>query len=140
MLKIVLDTNVLVSALLKPGSTPELILLLILNHRVDLYLSKDIFKEYQEVLNREKFKKYLNQKKIQKFLKKIKNNASMAVPKESVEVIKEDPSDNKFLECALECKANFLITGNIKHFPSKKFRETRIVTPADFVRIVVDTI
>lgn len=111
----------LVSALLKPDSTPELILLFILNRHVDLYITKDIFQEYQEVLNREKFKKYLNQKKIQKFLKEIKSGASKVILKKRVDIIKKDPADNKFLECALECKVDFLITGNVRHFPSKKF-------------------
>ncbi|MBI5607038.1 MAG: PIN domain-containing protein [Deltaproteobacteria bacterium] len=44
-----------------------------------------------------------------------------------------DPDDNAFLECALESKADFLITGNIHHFPEKKFRNTSIVPPAEFV-------
>ena len=44
-----------------------------------------------------------------------------------------DPDDNKFLECALEANADFLITGNKKHFPLKSFHRTRIVSPRDFI-------
>ncbi len=57
MLRVVLDTNVLVSALLKPDSLPELVVSLILGKRVRLCLSHPIFTEYQEVLGRKKFQK-----------------------------------------------------------------------------------
>lgn len=57
MFKVVLDTNVLVSALLKPDSTPELVVSLILGKRVRLCVSEPIFIEYEEVLGRKKFKK-----------------------------------------------------------------------------------
>jgi putative PIN family toxin of toxin-antitoxin system len=70
-----------------------------------------------------------------KFLLQIKKHGKWVKPNVSVEAA-ADPEDNKFLECALKAKADFVITGNIKHFPSKKFHDTRIVTPSQFLEIV----
>lgn len=137
-MKIVIDTNVLVSGLIKPGSPPELILLLVLNDQVNLYISGDIFQEYGHVLSRGKFGKYLNPKRIKTFLSEIKERAVEINPQTAVHLIKEDPADNKFLECALEAKADFFITGNKRHFPFKKFHETRIVTPAEFLSMITN--
>ena len=135
MFKLVVDTNIVVSALLKPDSLPDLIINMILNSTFTLCLSEDIFNEYQGVLGREKFKE-LNQEKTRRLLSKIKKNAKFVIPSVSVDAIKRDPEDNKFLECALESKADYLITGNITHFSFKKFRNTFIVTPRDFLDII----
>jgi putative PIN family toxin of toxin-antitoxin system len=140
MLKIVIDTNVLVSALIKPESLPALVILMILNNQVMMYISDEIFQEYKQVLSRGKFGKYLNSKNIKSFLSQLKRSATEINPKVHVGVVKNDPADNKFLECALEAEADFFITGNIKHFPLKKFHKTQIVTPAEFLGIMIDVI
>ncbi len=57
-------------------------------------------------------------------------------PKVHLAITELDPDDNKFLECASEAKAEFLITGNTKHFPFKEFKETRVVSPAEFVAMI----
>ena len=74
MLKVVIDTNVLVSALLKPDSVPELILSLILEGEMVLCLSEPIATEYEEVLKREKFKK-LDPKKVKALLSRLQSQA-----------------------------------------------------------------
>ncbi len=133
MLKIVVDTNVIVSAFLKPYSNPALILALIAQQEVNLCLSKNILTEYQEVFTYQKFK-HLNQDKVKIFLSQIERDALWIEPQLTVNILKDDPEDNKFLECALAAKADFLITGNTKHFPLHSFYHTRIVTPAKFLR------
>lgn len=57
----------------------------------------------------------------------------MVEPKIRIAVITADPADNKFLECAQAAQADFLITGNTKHFPFKQFQDTRIVSPKEFI-------
>jgi putative PIN family toxin of toxin-antitoxin system len=135
MLKVVIDTNVLVSALLKPDSVPELILSLILEGELVLCLSEPIVTEYEEVLRREKFKK-LNHKKVRELLSCLTSGAKWVSPKIHLQVTKTDPEDNKFLECAHEAEADFLITGNIKHFPPEKFKGTIILSPAKFLSVI----
>lgn len=134
MLKVVLDTNVLVSALLKPDSTPELVVSLILEDFVLLCMSPPVFNEYQEVLNREKFRR-LDRNKMKAFLVRLKAKARWVEPKVHLDIILSDPEDNRFLECAVEAQADFLITGNTKHFPFKRFKKAQITTPAEFLAV-----
>ena len=138
MLKVVIDTNVLVSALVKPGSGPEIIISLALSGEIILCLSDPIFVEYEEVLKRGKFSK-LNQSKVKELLLRIRSQAQWVEPKTRLEVTLVDPEDNKFLECAMEAGADLLITGNVKHFP-KKHKDMRIVSPAQFLSYIVKTL
>ncbi|MBW2370198.1 MAG: putative toxin-antitoxin system toxin component, PIN family [Deltaproteobacteria bacterium] len=135
MLKIVLDTNVLISALLKPHSNPAIIVSLILDGRVILCLSQEILAEYKGVLKRNKFKG-ISKNNVKRFLQEIEKKALWVEPQESVKIIKADPGDNKFFECALTARADYLITGNIKHFSFKKFKKTEIATPYNFLNII----
>ena len=139
MLKIVVDTNVIVSALLRSGSNPALVVSLIARKEIKLCLSADIFSEYQKVLDRPKFK-WIDQKKVKKFLSQMKEESLWVEPKISVDVIKADPADNKFLECALQCGAEFIVTGNTKHFPSMKFKGSLILTPREFLEYIAKSI
>ncbi|MBW1838195.1 MAG: putative toxin-antitoxin system toxin component, PIN family [Deltaproteobacteria bacterium] len=137
MLKMVLDTNVVISALLKTQSTPALIVSLALQGRIIFCLSENIFNEYEGVLAREKFKA-LNSRQVKRLLAELKNKALFVVPEKKLEIIKEDPEDNMFLECALEAEADFLITGNKKHFPFKTFKGISVVSPGEFINVVAE--
>jgi putative PIN family toxin of toxin-antitoxin system len=139
MLKLVIDTNVVISALLKPESNPALIMSLILRGDCRLCVTEKIFSEYEEVLGRSKFKK-LDQPSVRELLATLRNRALWVVPKVRIDGVAKHPDDNAFLECALESKANFLITGNIYHFPERNFHHTSIVTPGEFVSYVVKVI
>ena len=137
MLKVVIDTNVLVSALLKPDSIPELIISLILENHMILFITEPIVAEYEEVLSRDKFRS-LDRNKVKGFLSRLKAQARWIKPQAHLDIIRIDREDNKFLECAQEAKADFLVTGNTKHFPFKKFQRTRIVSPAEFLSIIAE--
>lgn len=139
MLKVVADTNVLVSALLKPDSVPELVVSLVLSGEIVLCLSEPIAIEYEEVLKRPKFKK-LDQGKVKELLSRLRAEALWVDPQIRLHVAKSDPEDNKFLECAVEAEANFLITGSLKHFPPGKFRGTVILNPAQFLPVAARTL
>jgi putative PIN family toxin of toxin-antitoxin system len=139
MLRVILDTNIIISALHKPDSDADIILNLALDEEsglLQLCLSKVIFTEYQEVLSRNKFK-YFDRVKTQAMLAAIRQVSLWVSPKVNVDLIKADPEDNKFLECALEARADFIITGNTRHFPFKKFETTRIVTPRKFTEFEI---
>jgi len=132
MLKLVIDTNVIISALLKPQSNPALVASLILQGNCPLCLSDEILVEYEEVLALDKFKR-LDQASVKEFLSTLKRRALWVVPKVSIDKVAKDPADNAFLECALEAKADFIITGNKKHFPFEEFKGSRIVSPREFI-------
>jgi putative PIN family toxin of toxin-antitoxin system len=139
MPRVILDTNVIVSAFLKPESNPALILSLFTEGYLTVCLCEEIWSEYREVIKRGKFQK-LDHESIEKFFSIIKARAAWAVPRGSVNILKSDPADNKFLACALEVRADYLITGNIKHFPFKKFHGTQIITPRDFIELIGEAI
>jgi uncharacterized protein len=139
MLKLVVDTNVVISALLKPESNPALIMSLILRGDCRLCVTEKIFSEYEEVSGRGKFKR-LGQASVREFLSTLRSKALWVVPKVTIDDMAKDPEDNVFLECALDSKADFLITGNVNHFPEEKFHRTSIVTPAEFVSYAVKII
>lgn len=131
MLKVVLDTNVLVSSLLKDNSPPAFILALLRKRKMTLCLSRAIFEEYKAVMNREKFRHIRSA--AAPLLLSIKKEGLLVEPKVRIAVITADPADNKFLECAQAAHADFLITGNTRHFPFKQFQDARIVSPKEFI-------
>ena len=133
MFKLVIDTNVLVSALLKAQSKPALVLSLILNGYCTLCLSREIFTEYEEVLSRDKFAA-LDQAKVKELLALLKKQALWVEPKISVDAAGEE-ADNALLECGVEAKADFLVTGNIRHFP-RRFSSLVIITPDRFLSLM----
>jgi predicted nucleic acid-binding protein len=91
------------------------------------------------VLARDKFRG-LARVAVRKLLADRRERALWIDPRVAVDEAKEDPADNAFLECALEAQADFLITGNTKHFPSGKFHNTQILTPGEFIScIALDT-
>ena len=139
MFKVVLDTNIIVSALLKENSIPAFILLLTLQDKIRLYLTNEIFSEYQGVLKRKKFKS-LSSAKVDRLLSQIKKQALWVKPRILVNAIQKDPADNKFLECAAEADADFLITGNTRHFSFKQFNKTKIVTPREFINLILNNL
>jgi putative PIN family toxin of toxin-antitoxin system len=96
-------------------------------------ISEDIFAEYIEVINRKKFP--FGKTKIDLFLRLILEYSVTISPRHKLDVASE-PDDNKFLECALEGKASYMITGNQKHFPLHEYHGTRIVSPSEFLSLI----
>ncbi len=118
-MKIVVDTNVLVSALLRPESIPARILDTVLSRQATLALDHRVYLEYREVLMRPEFgfpRDYVDN--ILDFLWRSSERAhAVALPVEL-----PDPDDAKFLEVAASAAADALITGNLKHFlPSQRY-------------------
>jgi len=133
--KVVLDTNVLISSLLKPEGNARDIYRLALRGEIELYTSVDLINELSRVLEYPKFGFEKLQKEV--FLKNLTRVAIiLANPKLKINVIKEDPPDNKFLECAVEAKADYLISGDNKHLlPLKNFQGIKIINPGEFLRL-----
>jgi len=132
--KVVIDTNVLVSSLLKPKSKARDIYRLALRGKIKLYISEDLLNELKRVLEYPKFEIERLQKET--FLKNLQRVATFVYPRQSIDVIKEDSPDNRFLECAVEAKVDYLISGDKKHLlPLKNFEGIRILNPDEFLRV-----
>ena len=132
MRRVVIDTNVVVSALLKPGGLEDRILKLALTGRLQMYVSKAVLDEYAEVLQRRKFK--LRPVEAELVLAKIREVASMVQPTSKLSVSADEP-DNRFLECAEAAAADYLVTGNTKHFP-ETYKTTQVVTARQLLAII----
>jgi putative PIN family toxin of toxin-antitoxin system len=123
---VVLDTNVLVSALINPAGVPATILSLLLNGKLTVLYDNRILGEYREVLSRHKF--HFNSGLILHLLDYIRHEGEfVAVEPMRVASVSED--DRMFYEVAKTGKAQFLVTGNKKHFPN----EAIVKTPKEFV-------
>lgn len=131
----VIDTNVLVSALMKWDSIPGQVLQRTYAEQIVPVYNREIFNEYTEVLNRAKF--HFPKDKVKFLLTRLK---SIGINLDSVESLNgnfPDPDDIIFFEVAMESeKTNetYLVTGNIKHFP----QHPKIVTPSQMLNILIE--
>ena len=130
-LRLVIDTNVLVSAAIKPAGLQRTVLLLAVTKPARLYVSCAILEEYREVLGRPELR--IRKGAQQQLLQLIKNHSFTMVPARRLDVA-ADPDDKIFLECADAAHADYLITGNLKHFP-RFWKETKIITPREFISL-----
>jgi uncharacterized protein len=128
-LRLVLDTNVVISAALKPEGLPRVALLLAITKPARLYVSRPILAEYRAVLGRPELR--IRKGLRLQMLQLIKNYSYTVVPTCHLEIT-SDPDDNIFLECAETAAADYLVTGNQKHFP-RFWKKTKIITSRDFV-------
>ena len=128
-LRLVIDTNVLVSAAIKPAGLERTVLLLALAKPARLYVSRPILEEYQEVLGRPELR--IRKGSRHELLQLIKNSSYTTIPARRLEIT-IDPDDNIFLECADAARADYLITGNLRHFP-RFWKRTKIITPREFI-------
>ena len=102
-------------------------------------MSQEILEEYKAVLERNRFSdlRKRKEKEIAELFAQIEREALWVTPKASGETAVADPDDAKFVQSARDARADFLVTGNTKHFLLKKFRNTRVVTPREFVKHIV---
>ena len=131
-LRLVIDTNILVSAALEPDGLQRTVLLLSITTPARLYVTDAVLAEYREVLARPEFK--IRRGLRQQLLQLIKNHAQLVTPARALEVAK-DPDDNKFLECADAARADYLVTGNQRHSPTF-WKKTKVITSREFIGIV----
>lgn len=128
MPRVVLDSNVLISAL-HFGGKPEELLLLANEGSIELFLSAFILEETARNL---KEKLGWEERAIRDALTIIKAVATLVQPKMRLQIISQDDADNRVLECAVEARADFLVTGDKRHLlPLRKYRGIRILTPRD---------
>ncbi len=132
MIRVVLDTNIIVSALLQPLGIPAQVFVLALSGVFQLCVSGSLYAEYEEVLSRPKF--HLSEETITTALRAIREKGMWVRPTESVRAC-SDLADDMFLECAAAANAQYLVTGNLKHFPTA-WAGTRVVTARWLLDIV----
>lgn len=129
-MKIVLDTNVLVAGLLTPFGTCGEIVRMVSSGELRLSFDARIFSEYEEVLNRPKFK--FEKEKVAVLLDQIEHCGRTVASAPLLHGL-PDIDDEPFLEVAIAGKVACLITGNSIHFPSKLCQGVKVLSPSDFL-------
>jgi len=131
-LRVVLDTNVYISAILFGGKCEE-ILKLASQRLFEVVISKKILGEIKSVL-KEKF--YWTDKQIAEVIKYIKEIAFVINPDISLNVVKEDPADNKIIECAVASNATYIVTGDKQHLLAiKEYAGIKIISLMEFLKL-----
>lgn len=131
-LRLVIDTNVVVSAALNPEGLQRTVFLLATTKPARWYVSNPIMEEYSAVLARPELK--IRKSFRLQIIQLIKNHAYAVTPSQLPQVT-TDPDDNMFLECADAARADYLVTGNQRHFP-KFWKRTKIIDSREFLNIV----
>jgi putative PIN family toxin of toxin-antitoxin system len=114
MIRVVLDTNAVVSAQLKPAGLEAIVLLLALRGVIALFVTPQVLAEYQRVLYKPKLK--FNPRRVEAVLLDIGAASRLLHPADVLTAASHEP-DNRFLECVQSARADYLVTGNKRHFP-----------------------
>ena len=130
-MKAVIDTNVLVSGILNPGSYPGRIVDMLRTSRVQAVVDDRILAEYADVLRRPYFRKYFSLSEADAMLDFLRHASQYVVCTMLADDL-SDPGDTPFLEAALTAGVP-LVTGNTRHFPSDRRRGCRVCTPRQFL-------
>jgi putative PIN family toxin of toxin-antitoxin system len=130
VLKVVLDTNVLISAILF-GGKPRQILEKAIRGEIGLCISEPILEELKGVLQRSKFG--YSSEMIQVILTELTGISNFVNPPESINVVSEDPEDNRILECAVEADANYIVTGDFHLLKLSRYRHIEVVNAVAFL-------
>jgi len=127
--KLVLDTNIVISAFINPGGKPSQILKMVLNRKVELFYNSTILSEYESVMLRPKFSSVIDSNNIHRFIDIIRSVGISFNPSVSNTKL-PDESDRIFYDTAKE-SGSLLVSGNLKHFPKELF----IISPVDFLKL-----
>ena len=141
-MKIVLDANLFASALIKPNSNPGEILDLVEQNQVELILSPAVIKEIKRILLYPKIKKYhcKTVAEIDAYFEDILMFAWIVEGCETLELIKDDPSDNKYLVCAFEGEADYIVSGDHHLLDIGTYRGIEIIKAKAFLNIWAESI
>ena len=135
MLRVTLDTNILISGSFWTGDSFK-ILELIDKKQIGCVLSKEIIAEYDRIVNGDDIVEKSEDKSLilSKIVQKVMLNSEIVEPKTRLNIVKNDHSDNMIIECAIERKADFIITNDNHLLKLAEFEGVKIVTPKEFLR------
>lgn len=133
MIKAVFDTNIFVSSFLLEQGNPHKLAEMALDRKIIVFTSLEILEELEKVLERD-FEEPVEL--INRQISIILEYATVIRPSLRLNAVKDDPDDNKILECAVTCNADYVVTGDKHLLDLKNFTGTRIVTAREFLEIV----
>ena len=133
MTKVVLDTNILISAIVF-GGKPRAVLEAAIKGQIQLVLTVEIIEETRGLLEGRKFQ--FPRDIADLIVQELEALAEIVKPKERLSVIEKDPEDNRVLECAIESQADYIVTGDLHLLEIKEFQGTKIMPPGELLEIL----
>ena len=137
-MKAVLDTNVLVSSFLTPAGVRAKVLEAWEKGKFELVVSEDILAEYERALNYQEVSSRhgMRAEQISEVIAEMKSLATTVKPKQKLTVIQDDPADDKFLECASEAGAEYIISADPHLLNLKQYEDIQILSPSEFLSCI----
>ena len=134
-MKIVIDANLFASGLIKPESNPGTILGLVKDNKVELIVSPAIIKEIKRTLLYPKIQKYHHKtiQEIDAYFDDMLMFAWIVEGKQTVDLIKDDPADNKYLACAYEGEADYIVSGDHHLLDLETYHGIEIINARKFL-------
>jgi uncharacterized protein len=133
LIRIVVDTNILISAFLF-GGKPEMVLERALLGHVSLVASREILNELEGVLCGRKFR--YPPEIARSIVREFEPMCEMVAPTRKVAVVKADPYDNMVLECAVEARIDYVVSGDSHLLKLERFENIPILSPAQFLEVL----
>lgn len=134
-MRVVLDTNVLISATFWDGDSNR-ILEKVEQKEIEMVVSKEILEEFAGVLGYKEIQEKVRDKNLEmkRTVEKVASISTIVEPRHKFKAIKDDPDDDKFLDCAVEAKVEFIVSQNKHLLKLKEFKGIKIVTPSVFLK------
>lgn len=132
-MKITVDTNFLISATQWDYSVAHKLLTKLIEKNIYIFTTKDVLQEFSEVLERDF--EYLSEE-IVEIVEKVMTFVIIIETKKKIYVVKDDPDDNKILECAVDSNSQYIITYDQHLLNLKEFQGIKIVMPEEFLGII----
>lgn len=133
MIKAILDTNVVISAIVF-GGKPRRVLNLAIEGKISLFFSEPMFEEIREILGGRKFR--LTTPQLLAVERELEAISDTVYPDKSIKVVKDDPDDDLFIECALAADADYIVSGDKHLLDLKRYGNIKIVNAAEFIELV----
>lgn len=132
---VVLDTNVIISALLSPSGTPAEIVKRWEKDEFELATSAAFLDELRRALTYPQVLNHLNfsEDQVAHVIKRLQSVATVVDPQPTVDVVKEDPADNQVLACAVKSRADYIVSGDAHLLKLKAYQQTTILAPFEFL-------
>jgi len=137
-MRVVVDANVFISALISPKGAPAKIVSYWREEKFDVVVSRAILQELGRVLHYPRLQEryHLPEEHIQRFLRLLGRQAIGVAPPETLAVIQRDPTDNRYLECAIAGNASVIVTGDQHLLGLGEYEGVQILTPAGFLALL----
>ncbi len=132
-MRITADTNFLVSATQWDYSVSHKLLIKLLDKNIKIFTTKKVLEEFSEVLERDF--QYTTEE-VAKIVEKVMTFVTLIETTSKIDVVKDDPDDDKILECAVDSGSKYIITYDRHLLKLKEFQEIKILTPDEFFKVI----